>query len=407
MKRHTIGIDFGAAFTKVSYRKPLTPPSSQCRFACAESEVVILDRSELIPSLIINTNNKKQPWLFGFDAAGINPTNEMTVYENWKAVLFQKEPAPGASDLAERFFSWLAKNITQKSICLGQHPRIRIAVPALNGLERSKEILTRSMMRAGWPTDIEIVHEPAANLVGVLSAGRNVISGYGKISYGAMFGDEGSRWDNAYLIREIRRFMKRQRKERFVHVTVIDFGSFTLDVARMAIDLSVTEYDYFPIDDVRQESWKVGITKDLDQHCLHQLSEKHSFNYSDLSFFQRETMKSALYNNREYALHGTIVGKDSWDRMIVRDSIDRYCQIAWDRVSDFCFKSEFVILTGGGVLVCPVREYFFNRLKEIEVEEIISVASNDELDSSLLYIQGSDMARIATALGASSIAFGY
>ena len=173
---------------------------------------------------------------------------------------------------------------------------MRVTIPGLKRIEDRKDALIECMRLNGWPNHIEVVMEPVANLVGALSAGRNCVTAYGKMNYWLTIGDEAGTnpHEFKYVFDEIRRFTLGNRTASNMTISVVDFGSFTLDVAKMTLDLRVTEYDRFPVDDIFEESSEIGIIDDLDEPCLSKIFSGHRIDGGNLSFVVRESAKIAL-----------------------------------------------------------------------------------------------------------------
>src|SRR5687767_7896372 len=82
----TLSIDLGASYTKIAYRDSCVPEKKGERKQ--EAQVLLFEKAPLIPSLAIRTRNSALPWVFGWQAAKMNPAG-MQVFQNWKADLFR------------------------------------------------------------------------------------------------------------------------------------------------------------------------------------------------------------------------------------------------------------------------------------------------------------------------------
>ena len=87
MKTPTVSIDLGASYTKVAYRKKLRRRARQ-KFATAGTQAAVLEGTATIPSVMIQTRDRKRPWIAGIDAAKTTPSEKMKVFENWKSALY-------------------------------------------------------------------------------------------------------------------------------------------------------------------------------------------------------------------------------------------------------------------------------------------------------------------------------
>ena len=428
MFKHTIGIDLGASYTKISYRQPLVRPGAG--YAAMNTDIVIFEQNVIIPSLVIKTNNREHQWLMGKTAAEITPGGDMKVFENWKSALYSNDFDEGKVELitaAGEFFGWLADNLSKCGIDLNNNCRIRVTIPALETIEEQKDVLKTCMILHHWPDDIEIVTEPTANLLGTLSVGRNVVTGHGKINYRLTFGDRSAdavmipqHTELKYVYDQIKAFNDEQRENRFMKAVIVDLGSFTLDIATLDFDLGVLDHDTFPNESekIEERSWEIGII-DLDNQCFKKLFEKHQINKEKLSYIEKEQLKVSLYSGEEYALrqNQAVLG-DPDDMTIVKQIINRYCEDVWQKIESYCQKSEAVILTGGGCCIPGIYHFLTGKLSNTNAKKIIpdECPTNNIMDTITLENDycicsledtNEGMERLATCLGASSIGFGF
>lgn len=300
-----------------------------------KTQVAWIDGSAMIPSLMIRTGDQRRPWIAGADAAGINPDGKMEIFENWKSSLYSSEfdaPKVRLVTVAGYFFGWLSDRLNRCGVDFGDNCRVRVTIPGLKRIEDRKDALIECMRLNGWPKDIKVVIEPEANLVGVLSDCKNYVSAYGKMSYGPTIGgaDGTGQRKFTYVFDEMKRCALGTRTARSMTISVVDLGSFTLDVAKMTLDLKVAEYEKFPVDEISDESWEFGIIGDLDKPCLGKIFSDHEIVEASLSFEVREFAKRALYACEEFAVPGTraVLGKSESDKEIVSSTIQEYCQKA-------------------------------------------------------------------------------
>ena len=371
----TISIDLGASYTKVSYRHRLARHGKE-KFATGNAETVVLERTATIPSVAIQTGDRKNPWIMGVDAAGTTPTPTMNVFENWKSALYSSSFDAEKVKLvfvAGAFFQWLLHGLDRIGVDVHRDCRVRVTIPALERIEKHKEALIECMTQNGWPDNIEVVQEPVANIVGVLSGGRNVVSAMGKISYqptfGHLRGDGVSQLD--YVYEQMRSRALGQRTKQFLKLDVVDFGSFTLDFSSLTLDLDVVGYDKFPVSSLHPESWEIGIIDQMDRPCFGELFEKHKLDGGNLSFGIREEAKRAIYAGEPYAVPfgggRATLGRTESDRHCVESAIASYCENAWSKIKPRCRDAEVVVLTGGGASIAPIREYFRTKLLALGV----------------------------------------
>ncbi len=416
MKTPTISIDLGASYTKVAYRGALERHGRQ-QFASADAEVAIIEGTATIPSIMIKTGDRRRPWVGGSDAAKMTPSRKMKVFANWKSALYSSEFDAKKVELvvvAKEFFAWLLEGITKLGVNCDDNCRVRVTIPALRRIEENKEALVECMRLSGWPDEIEVVVEPRANIIGVLSAGRNIVSATGQISYQPMFGAL-SPLELRYVFDEIKRYALGSQRKRNLQISVVDFGSFTLDVAKQTLDLKVVDHDTFPLQEVSANSWEVGVIEDID-HCLDELFKAHEIDGQSLSFEAKESAKVALYSGDAYAVpqRRIVLGESDSDKAIVESAIDEYCQKAWSHIGVHCKDAEVVVLTGGGTCIPHVRGYFEDRLKRAGAASIVvfSTGSTSQLAEKGEGLcdwrnTAEGLGRLATALGGSSIAYGF
>src|SRR5260370_23698833 len=112
MYNATLSIDLGASYTKVAYRGACAP--KQVGTFEEGARILVLDNSPLIPSLAVRTHNDSKPWVFGREAANLNPDPGMEVFQNWKADLFRPrndKVSATAVIVAFKFFEWLRSRL--------------------------------------------------------------------------------------------------------------------------------------------------------------------------------------------------------------------------------------------------------------------------------------------------------
>lgn len=423
METQTLGIDMGASYTKIACRQPF-PARGPGHFVSTENEVVMIEGMVAVPSVVIETRDKKRPWVAGRQAATLKPGTQMRVFENWKSTLYSSSSTESTADTeraASYFFEWLRDGLRRAGISLEDRCRVRISMPALSRVEKRKSRLIRCMRESGWPDDIELVVEPKANLVGVLSGGRNVVSAAGRISYGPTFGNSDKRGEPRldYVYGEMRRYALGSRRSSKMRLSVVDFGSFTLDLANLTLNLRVTDVEAFPVEEIDAKSWEVGVLEDLDRVCLDELFAWHGIDPRELSFEVKESAKVALYSGERYAIplsRGRVtLGSSKRDQESVSSALDAYCESAWSKMSGMLEVAEAVILTGGGVCITRVRDFFRKRLAQYDVSNVAVLSAqtapgaSTSTDFALCDWRptGEGLGRLGTALGGASIGLGF
>jgi len=171
----TVSIDLGASYSKVAYRPACDPdrPGTLRQ----DAMVLMVDASPLIPSIAIQTQRKNMPWVFGVQAAKLNPDGTMKVHKNWKANLFLPQnnaESANAVIVAEHFFGWLKQKLEPAGIDLGK-AETRVAMPAFDSVAETARVIGICMETNGWKPPILKAIEPHANTVGLFSRGRSAI----------------------------------------------------------------------------------------------------------------------------------------------------------------------------------------------------------------------------------------
>lgn len=428
MYRPTIGIDFGSAYTKVAYRQKF-PQQKKGIFVERGSEILsfgpITHPTTLIPSIVIDTGSRTKPWLCGTEAAGTNPGKGWKVFSNWKSEIFSsnfRRRKNRIAKVANAFFTWLLREIksTQPFVEIGPDTRIRFSIPALGNTSEQEDFLRNCMVESGWPGDIEFFHEPVANAFGTFSGGKNYITADGHMSYTSMFGQHPISKMNI-VIDQIKRYLvKKTRNARYLKVAIIDCGGFTLDVAMLRLDLKVTEHSELQYEVLSSRSNDIGVVEQIDEVALTRLFKNHRVSNKTISFESLELAKIDLYSGKPHNMivdeHILNLGESKRDKQIIFGALDNYNKRVWKDLSDLDWKEvEYVILTGGGLNIEHVRKFLESKLNAIGISNVIHFPENDELNPASSREESEFSAtdyddpfgRITTALGDTSIAFGF
>lgn len=419
----TVSLDLGASFTKVSYRLPLESPAGM-RYYESSTKVVAVEKVVMIPTVVVHTGDRQSPWLAGREATLIKPKNGR-VFENWKSEFYSDSfdtRKVGLISVASHFYRWLANALIDAGVDLHADCCVRVTIPALKQIEKQKDALIECMELNGWPSNIRVVSEPVANLVGTLSCGRNVVTAFGRVSYQPTFGEADGVMASSlnYLYQRIRDYNFSGRGSSNMKVSILDFGSYTLDHASVNLDLKVINHEGFPVENVQAQSWEIGVIKQIDRPCFHELCLHNSVPEDTLSFSFRENAKIELYSGNPFSdvSSNATFGNSRQDKDIIKEAILGYCRKGWEPVADQVADSELVILTGGGVCIPAVREFFTSRLQHAKVVcfdgskpwQHKNTTSQPEEDSSakslFTWQETSDMlGRLATGIGAASVVF--
>lgn len=408
----TLSIDLGASYTKVAFRPACVPEG--IGMSRQESKVVMIDNNPLIPSLAVRTRNVGQQWVFGRQAAAMKPNKEMQVFQNWKADLFRPindKDSAAASIIAHRFFEWLRTKLQALGINIKQC-QTRIAMPAFETFDQNAFLVARCLDLSGWddPTLILKVREPHANILGLLSYGKNVVmqgtAGNQTPHYSKMFGAE-----NPY-IQAARGFTLFGTHGNLLTVMAVDIGAFTTDLAQMTFDF--TE----PADGLRaikQESHPLGIINQMDRPFFAELEKQHGFSWSGHSFFEREDCKMSLYQGRTYPLQ-TFVGKapvtlelgTEKDMAQIESFAASFAGAVSEKIEKMAtdIRPSHVFLTGGGNLVKPIstrlQKFLANQgIRVVRVDDATDATGTD--DQRPWSQTGETLHRLATTIGGASV----
>ena len=328
----------------------------------------MIDNNPLIPSLAIRTRSATQPWIFGRQAAPMNPNQEMQVFQNWKAHLFNPqndEDSVTAAIIAHRFFEWLRTKLEPMGIDV-KKCQTRIAMPAFDTFDKNAVLLARCMDLSGWndPTLILKVREPHANSLGLFTDGRNAVRRNGAGEFWAskpeMF-DDSAYQDNLYM-RTLRQYLLGGTHGNLLTVMVVDIGAFTTDLAKLTFDFSE------PADGLRalrQESYALGVINQLDKPLFQAIENRHGFSWARHSFNDTEGCKSNLYQNQPHPLLTyvndspvTLELGTGEDIELITSATKRFATAVWEKIAAFATDEvpSHVYLTGGGSRIKDVAE---------------------------------------------------
>jgi hypothetical protein len=412
----TLSIDLGASYTKLSYRLACVP--AQTGTIQEEAKVLMIDNSPLVPSLAIRTRSATQPWIFGRQAAPMNPNQEMQVFQNWKAHLFHPQndkDSVTAAIIAHRFFEWLRSKLELMGIDV-KKCQTRIAMPAFDTFDENAVLLARCMDLSGWndPTLILKVREPHANTLGLFTNGRNAVrrnaAGENWASKAEMF-DDGVYQNNLYM-RTLKQYLLAGTHGNLLTIMVVDIGAFTTDLAKLTFDFSE------PADGLRalrQESYALGVINELDKPLFQEIEKRHGFSWSAHSFNDMEGCKSNLYQNKPHPLLTHVKGVPvtlelgtGEDIELIASVTKRFATDVWDKIKAFATGEvpSHIYLTGGGSRIKNVAETLRTSILGSGMR-VISVENCEDangVETQRPWRQtGEGLQRLATAVGGASV----
>lgn len=368
----TVSIDLGASYTKVAFRKSCVPSA---RSMTENARILIVDGSPLIPSMAIQTNNKRKPWVFGWEAAKLKPDASMRVFQNWKANLFRPQndtESVAAVMVAERYLGWLREKLEESGVDLTM-TQTRIAMPAFKSFDEKARVVALCMEMNGWESPLILkATEPHANTVGLFSRGRNVVSrtrqGELLLNYGKMFGH-----DNV-LVQTARGHTLFGARRNLVTAMIVDIGAFTTDLAAITFDIAMPDDDLGDgLQRIEEESHALGVINDLDRPLFKALAEQKGFDWAEVSFEEAEMVKRSVYNAETYTLltrsGGMVELGEAKDRQLLDRFLEDFVDSIWGKVSPFIDRENpsELYLTGGGALIPPIVASLEKRLRHRRV----------------------------------------
>lgn len=408
-----VGVDLGASFTKISFRPPWTEDSDGNSYR-QRSSMIVIEGSTLVPSLMIYSARHER-WLAGQEAANYHPTPEDRVFSNWKRSLYSEQhdhKVDGDMDAATQFFSWLGKNLGKIDIGL-KECAIKICLPAFKGAERSAKLLLERMTRCGWAGRSHLmISEPSANAIGIFGHGNNAANRFEDNTelqphYLGNFPDGG------LIIKHLRDHAL-TNGPRYTTFILFDIGSFTADISVCTID---AKRSGDCLHNVIQHSFQLGLVDHYEVPLFEQILTARNLIDSDLTFFDRERIKSALNVGKQLRVavpDGTSVTfGTSTDVELAEKIAKKYAERLGKTISIFLDSSipKYCVLTGGGTSISVLQRHLVSDLKQMGIWVLDSHSAAPveptERQSGTTCIDWElseeALERQATALGASSV----
>ena len=356
-----VGIDFGATFTKISYRDAFVGGFGG-ELENHESTVFAIYDEQLIPSLVVETGREDCPWLFGRQAAEIRPGKKMIVHHNWKSRLIRADgsaPDPKSLEIAVEFFKWLLTQLSDSSEIPFKinAATVRVCVPAFDHSGAILSKLGLAMQQAGWKNKLLLkTSEPKANAIGYCTRGRNIRLLTGYPDWSDMFGESSP------FIRFTRQHLTGSSKAA---LAVLDIGSFTSDLSVVYWTPGDTS-DY--LGEGEQVSFAHGIVADLDDQCLRKILDDAGESWDQLEFDEHERIKERLYSHQNYDLSGNLIGGPAV-QIAIRDAIDRFTTRLINLLSSHVenVPINWFLLTGGGSNIQGIADKLTAYFRELRV----------------------------------------
>lgn len=382
-QRAVLSIDLGASYTKIAWR-PRWEGGGQDEFNLS-SVILSIDGKPHIPSISVDLGDG-QGCHFGTHAEKLVPGPNGQIYRNWKSTLF--DPAPDEQKLAVRkgiavgFFEWIKRKLENSDIASDVNDaRLRVCIPALSESGNGEKYLKEAAFAAGWKNGIEFVSEPAADLIGLASAGKNIAR---KVAAGLKI-----EWDRMFprlFFDAMTLPAQRRIPTDPVRFFVMDIGSFTTDVA--ICDL--TESGEVRIRNGDQRSFKHGIAQ-IDKRLAGMIAT-YGVNPEKMCEWDFRAIKEDIYQGNE-----SVVVSGNQKRTLASNCMDQqlsdFAEEAVQICSPHLIGCRWYVLTGGGFEIPQIRVYVNDALQRIGME-----CAEDHFDS----LNG-QYTRVATALGGASI----
>jgi molecular chaperone DnaK (HSP70) len=408
MKTHpsVVGIDLGSSYTKLAFRKAMHVSSKAVH---EQARMVPVGGAVLIPSLVVDTKDDKTPWICGNKAYKLKPKSHWQVHDGWKQALFRaqaNEQRLQAKRVAVVYLQYLRVCLEQANILKTQHVVTRVALPALEAVDHALEALREAFVEVVWRGSVEFVQEPAANVVGTLSGGRNVLTRFGTPNLGSMIGPHGDAGPCfPDLFNMINAWVLQKAGPETTNIVVVDVGGFTLDIAQMKVDKKLLAYEGKLSDACRTVSYDLGVSGLLDANGIQALARQKGVELHALEHETRALLRANVYNGVPYVITKGAThiafGKTKDDKALITAACDGFSEAICKKLSGELCENAIVVLTGGGSAIRRVEAAVRTHVEAVGGRCLlargdVSSAVNADADDELL-------GRCATALGGASI----
>lgn len=401
-------IDLGASFTKVAYR----PAPDATTHLLTDGD--LRDEHHFCIPSVAARSVERDAWVFGPDAVELRPGPRVEVFQNWKADLFasgedgvdfsmlddtsaevrqlllQRVPSLRALDIAQRYLRWL--HDTQIPRMLG-HERFReaevqLCVPDFVLDSPLAHRLDRMLASIGFKNDgAYTLSEPKANLIGVLTEGRNPRTASGFPNLGAMFGDAE---------------VPRQLAQPDQAILIVDIGAFTTDLALA----SFAHHAGDAFDDDPAMSTRLGVRL-LDAWVLEGAPADARERVVQGSADDAHTFRVTVHGDGPRPARPEAYGLSAGQ---VDAAVGRFTGSILQAIDTFLAGEEraavhAVVLTGGGANIRGVSNRLAQALAERGTTMLHAPTSTDAPGQVRKYALGPELVRGASAVGGCSILY--
>jgi len=414
-----ICIDFGSAFTKVAVRIDLNKPSPIITDERLSSDPLKF----CIPTLAAkSTRSDGVKWAFGPDASTQSPSEQITVFRNWKSQLFgSRKPERAVKEATVKYFEWLREFLATPCSKVGLKDLsvvpARICVPDFSVHGRSnddfsptEQFLQDALREAGWLPDDDrpVVTEPQSNIIGIYTQGANATSppgaskGKKTINFMRMFKRGG------YF--SALKDASTGYSEATIHsVLVLDIGAYTSDFAHIEFDLT----DAKAPPQITSSSLVAGIQQ-LDESVVKRLPKSKAAAFESLNQNAREAMKRAIYSEAtSYKLPGNLtVGADK-ERGLIQECVDHFAEKVEAGLAKFILQNKIgqlneVFLTGGGNMIPTINSCLEKSVRKMDLSTSLVHSLTGHAQSHPTYyydVLGPLHGRGSSGLGGASVYF--
>ncbi len=424
--RPAISIDFGAAYTKIAFRKE---PDSTAKLLSHEK--LRLDEDHVCIPTIAAWREADDRWIFGGDAADVQSGPGIHVFRNWKPILFAPsckvlDPEssigrlfyynlegggewPPIKKLAVKYFEWLLNvmlpGLMDFTSC--KDPVLRISIPDFSDDALYSYQMQEILLEAGWESPFVFCEpEPMTNIAGALSQGRNKMV---KDETGTVSPDVFEIFSGSGMINYLDYASANENSHGFT-MLLIDIGAYTTDFAMITIDggegggLPPSEAHSVPYGiDLLDNLVKHGFTSELKSPEKTALIEK-------LSATDREAFRRTVYSeNRSWSINNLTLGEGS-DHLVIEKCINGLGNRIANEIDAFLnrfsvVKVDEVVLTGGGSNIPRIAQRLGDRLvargvKTIHASSLLNIGGIKTVKLSQQIVRGS------SAIGGASVLFG-
>lgn len=414
--KSSLCIDLGAAFTKVAYRELPESTTHLLRHSTLN-----FDESRFcIPSVAAH-NLRTDEWVFGVEPMEYRAGPTIEVFRNWKSDLFYSEddvplgvdflddaspmlldflkftyPHLMAREVATRFLRWIHDEMVPAMVGRRIPPsvEVQLCVPEFVIQGKLGTIMERLMEDAGFENaGLFTLSEPKANLIGVLTEGRNVLTRSGRPSRTGMFVD-------SHIIGRLAREGE--------SVLFVDVGAYTTDLA--LADLSTNAEGSFENDP--SHSAPLGVSL-LDRMIVGRLDPRLQEVFgSSLSPSDWERIHAVDYGGEQHFGSTAWVAADgsTLPREILHDCLEEFAAMVSRSVRQFLDRFRpaslrIAVLTGGGCNLTQVANRLARELAGFGIAILYAPEATRVPPGMESHSLSQELVRGASGIGGASILF--